>query len=232
MKRLLVLALRQTIRDDMAKHITRSGDADLAANPAYQDKMKALMEQLVPKGAVQLDISFPPYWKAELTSGFRAIPLRRDETQKFYDVDDDIWIPFVRYHWKNTGPALDCRRGAVDDGVIETVETGRIFTTSAFAGLPLEKYFGFEMTVLCVDQRKLPPNQNSKGQPRKFWEFQTFVMPEVYAQIESRREEDMRHIIQLQRNADRLALEEMARINAHRNLGSNIGIPVGNGSSA
>jgi hypothetical protein len=217
----------------MAKHTTRSGDADLANNPVYVDKLKLLMDQLVPKGAVQMDISFPPYWKAAELTGFRGIPLKLDESQKFYNVETDEWVPFARWHWKNTGGPLDCRRGAVDDGEIETVQPGRVFTTSAFAGLPLSSYIGFEMTIICKASTKLPANDRSGGKPRSFWVFETYVMPEVYARIESKRDEDMQYIIQLQRNADRLALEEMTRINAHRKLGSTIALPTnGTGSAA
>jgi hypothetical protein len=210
----------------MARHTTRNGDRDLPQNPAYASKYAELVEQLIPKGAVQIDISFPPYWKAVELTGFRAIPLKRDETQKFYDAETDTYIPFTRIHWKNVGPDLECRRGPVDDGVVETVQTGRIFTTGAFKSLPLEQYFGLELTVICKEKTKLPPNEHSQGRPRTMWMFETWATPETYQLIESRREEDIKRLIEIQRAADRIAVEEMARLNAHRKIGSTVGIPV------
>lgn len=193
-------------------------DPNIQENPAFVSKMEALMSTLVPDGWTKLDISFPPYWKADLATGFRAICLKREEPRNEQD--------FVRYHWKNTGPALDCRRGSVRDGEIETVESGRIFTTGAFAGLPLHKYFGFEMTVICAEMRQLAGNEESDWAPRDFWVFDTYVSPETQQLIESRREEDMAIVARAARQADILAVEEMERINAHKRLGSNIGIPV------
>lgn len=193
-------------------------DPNLQNNPAFISKMEALMSTLVPEDWTKLDVSFPPYWKADLATGFRAVILKREDPRNEKD--------FTRYHWKNTGPALDCRRGSVADGEIETVETGRIFTTGAFAGLPLHKYFGFELTVICADIRKLPGNEESDWVQRDFWVFDTWVSPETQKLVESRREEDMAIVARASRQADIMAIEEMERINAHRRLGSNIGIPV------
>lgn len=195
-------------------------DPNLQNNPAFVSKMEATMAALLPEGSeyIKLDVSFPPYWKAELATGFRAQVLKREDPRNERD--------FTRYHWKNLGPAIDCRRGSVSDGEIETVETGRIFTTGAFAGLPLDKYFGFELTIICSDLRQLPGNEASEFAPRDFWVFDTYVTPQVHALIESRRDEDMQLVARAARNAELIAIEEMERINAHKRLGSNIGIPV------
>ena len=196
----------------------RNIDPDLKNNPAFKSKIEALMAAIVPENWTKLDISFPPYFKAELATGFRAKVLSYEAPRNERD--------FGRFVWQNTGPAIDCRRGAVADGEIETVETGRIFTTGAFAGLPLEKYFGFELAVIVADMRQLPGNEDSDWVPRDFWVFETHVSPETLAMIESQREEDIQFKIAAARNAKRLAVAEMERINAHKELGSNIGIPV------
>lgn len=193
-------------------------DPNLKENPAYVGKMEALMSALLPGDFVKLDLNFPPYYKAELATGFRGIVLKREDPRNEKD--------FTRYHWKNTGPAFDCRRGAVADGELEAVETGRIFTTGAFGGLPLDKYFGFEVVVICADSRQLPGTEESNWVVRDFWVFDTYVSPETNALLESRREEDMQFVARAARNAQLLAIEEMERINAHKRLGSNIGIPV------
>lgn len=217
----------------MAKHADRNGDpalrelkerqrAELAEkrrevkenNPVYQEKMEAL-RALIREGAQKVDLSFPPYWKAAELTGFRAVLLKRDDR----DIKPDGTV-FTRFHWKNTGPGpLDCRRGKVEDGVIESVPVGAIFTTSNFAGLPLQKWFGFEVTVLCIESRTLPGNEKSEYVERDFWEFEGHLMPEDIARIESKDQEDMLFVIEAQRQADREAVIEMARLNSAQRIG-------------
>ena len=183
-------------------------------NPVYQEKLEAL-RKLIRKGQQKVDLSFPPYWKAAELTGFRAQLLRRDDR----DVKPDGSV-FTRFHWKNTGDEpLQCRQGKVEDGVIVDVPVGGIFTTSNFAGLPLHKWFGFEVTVLCMDQRQLPGNEASEWKPRDFWEFEGHLMPEDIARIESKDQEDMLFVIEAQRAADRAAVMEMARLNSAERLG-------------
>jgi hypothetical protein len=186
----------------------------LENNPAYQEKLKAL-RGLIREGAQKVDLSFPSYWKAEVLTGFRAVLLKRDDR----DVKPDGKV-FIRYHWRNTGPApLDCRKGKVSDGVIESIPIGGIFTTSHFAGLPLHKWYGFEVTVLCLDKRKLPGNEESEWVERDMWDFEGHLMPEDIARIESKDQDDMLFVIEAQRMADRSAVMEMARLNSAERIG-------------
>lgn len=215
------------------KHSTRNGDPEIERmkreqreqlearrramkeeNPVYQEKLEAL-KKLIREGAQKVDLSFPPYWKAQELTGFRAVLLRRDDR----DVKPDGSV-FVRYHWKNTGDEpLQCRQGKVEDGVVVDVPPGGIFTTSHFAGLPLHKWYGFEVTVLCMDSRQLPGNEASEWKPRDFWEFEGHLMPEDIARIESKDQEDMLFVIEAQRQADRAAVIEMAKLNSAERLG-------------
>lgn len=183
-------------------------------NPVYQEKLAAL-KKLIREGQQKVDLSFPPYWKAQELTGFRGVLLKRDDR----DVKPDGSV-FVRYHWKNTGDEpLTCRQGKVEDGVLVDVPPGGIFTTSHFAGLPLHKWFGFEVTVLCMDSRQLPGNEASEWKPRDFWEFEGHLMPEDIARIESKDQEDMLFVIEAQRQADRTAVLEMAKLNSAQRLG-------------
>jgi len=209
----------------------RNLDPNLKENPAYKGKIEALMSAIVPEGSKKLDISFPPYWKADVATGFRAVVLRREDPKLEQKATGDIGFregpgQFSRYLWKNVGQPLDCRRGAVADGEIETVDIGRIFSTSAFGGLNLDRYFGCEIAVICTDIRQLPGNEASGWAPRDMWVFDTYVTPETEALLSSRAEADMMRWADVQREADIIAQAEMMRINAHRKLGSNIGIPV------
>lgn len=201
-------------------------DPNFRSNPAFQSKLEATMAAIVPANFVQLDISFPPYWKCELATGFFAKVLGLEPARNERDFD--------RWLWQNQGPAIDCRRGKVNDGEIETVEKGRIFTTGAFGGLRLENYIGFELAVICEGQRQLDGNEESGYAPRTFWEFKVMVSPETLAQIQSTRDQDVQFRIAAARQAKLLAIQEMERLNVGKRLGlghqpvmETTGIPVG-----
>ncbi len=131
-------------------------------------KLQALLNELIPTDWKEEAVGFPPYWKAEVGEGIRGILLARDDRD----------ANFVRYHIEATVP-VECRKGKVDDGEVVTVGTGEIFTMSAYRGLPLENYFGYEVAIVCVGSRKLPPNDESEGIPRDFLVFRTFIPPQV-----------------------------------------------------
>lgn len=180
-------------------------DPSYKDNPAFQSKLEATMAAIVPENYTQLDISFPPYWKCELATGFRAQVLGMEPARN--EQDFDRWV------WRNVGPAIDCRRGKVSDGEIETVDRGRQFTTGAFGGLRLENYIGFELAVICAGQRELPGTKESNWVPRTFWEFQVYVAPEALEKINSQRDEDVAFRIAMAREAKMLKVAEMERIN-------------------
>lgn len=220
-------------RNNNQRRPARNIDPNMKDNPAYQTKMQALVSTLIPEGFKKLDISFPPYWKADIATGFRAIVLRREDPKLEFKDDGSVGQKegpgqFSRYLWKNTGLPLDCRRGAVADGEIETIDVGRIFSTSAFGGLNLDKYLGCELAVLCVDIRQLPGTKESNFAPRDMWVFDTYVSDETEKLIESRAEGDMLRLQEAQREADLLAQAEMMKLNATRKLqaAAHIGIPV------
>jgi hypothetical protein len=206
-------------------------DPSYRDNPVFKSKLEATMAAIVPENYTQLDISFPPYWKADLASGFRAQVLGLEPARNEQDFD--------RWLWRNVGPAIDCRRGAVKDGEIETLDKGRIFTTGAFGGLRLENYIGFELAVICAGQRELDGNEESKWAPRTFWEFQVYVSPETLEAIESTRDEDVQFRIAAAREAKLLRIAEMERINVggkYLNAGkptiNTVGVPAQSGVRA
>jgi hypothetical protein len=185
-------------------------DPSYKENPAFQEKLAATMAAIVPENYQRLDISFPPYWKAALASGFRAQVLGLEPARNKQDFD--------RWLWRNQGPDIDCRRGKVNDGEIETIEKGRIFTTGAFGGLKLENYIGFELAVICAGQDTLPGNEASDWTPRSFWRFDVYVAPETLALIDSQRDEDMEFRIAAAKQAKRYLIAEMEKINVGKRL--------------
>lgn len=191
----------------MAKHTTRSVNTQLEANlqdnPAYQADLDATLAALVPEGWVQDQVSFPPYWKPDLAKGFRGTVIARDERDG----------SFPRYIIESS-LTVDCQQGPVNDGVIVTVEPGMNFSIGAYAALPLEKYFGLEITAIVVGARKLPGNEASVMIPRDLWEWKVMVSPETSKLLKSRRAEDMAFLKEAQRIAHRKAMEELARSSA------------------
>ena len=200
-------------REQQRQELQEKRQEMLDNNPVYQEKLKAL-KALIREGAQKADLTFPPYFKIDEMTGFRGILLRRDDR----DVKDDGTV-FIRYHWRNTGPEpLDCRRGKVEDGVIETVPVGGVFTTGHFGNLPFQKWFGFEVTVLALEKRTMPANSKIPLD-HTFWTCEAHLMPEDLAKIEARDEESMQFVIQAQLAADREAVREMARLNSAERLG-------------
>lgn len=207
------------------KHTTTDGDAALAARangetPSTEKKdaiatvssdaslagLDPALQALIPKNFVETDIGFPPYWKADVNKGFRGIILGFD------DRDPD----FVRIHIENTGPALDCQRGPVDDGVVSTVQPGRIFTIGKFGALPLEGFIGVEVVALCVGKRKLPGNEASRNVPRDLYEWRMLVAKEVEELMKGRRQKERDQLRKLQEEARGKMLAEIASIQAKK----------------
>lgn len=198
-----VLAARANGHTEDNETMAASGDtppADLAGVPAE-------LVGLIPSDFVETEIGFPPYWKASVNKGFRGVILGFD------DRDPD----FVRIHIENTGNLpLDCQRGPVDDGVVQSVNPGRIFTISKFGALPLEQYIGVDVVVLCTGSRKLPGNEASRNVPRDLWEWRVFVSQDVENLLRSRRASEREQLARLQQEARTKMLGEIASINARR----------------
>lgn len=203
----------QRFRDQQRKELEEKRQEMLDNNPVYQEKLKAL-KALIREGAQKADLTFPPYFKIDEMTGFRGTLLKRDDR----DVKEDGSI-FIRYHWRNTGPGpLECRRGKVEDGVVETVPVGGIFTTGHFGNLPFHKWFGFEVTVLALEKRTMPANSKIPLD-HSFWTCEAHLMPEDLKRIESQDLEDQLFIIEAQKLADREAVREMARLNSAQRIG-------------
>ncbi len=190
-----------------SRHTTRTVNTNpeaLSENPAYQADMAATISAVVPDDYVEEQVTFPPYWKPDVAKGWRGVVIARDERE----------MNFPRYIIESS-LTLDCRTGKVNDGEIVTVHPGMNFSISAYKALPLDRYFGLEVAVICTAQRTgLPPNENSEGMPRDMWVWKMMVSPQVKELLVSRRKEDMAFLKEAQRIAGRKHLEELARSQA------------------
>lgn len=191
----------------MAKHKETNGDQAVADAAEARDVGNTIgmndpaLAEIIPKRFVKTQIGFPPYWRCEVGKAFRGIVLLRDER-----------VPnFVRYHIQ-TSTRLDCQIGPVDNGEVVTVQPGEIFTLSAYAALPLERLFGFEVAVLVKGSRKLPGNDDSGGMPRDLFEFEVFVDPEDEKRLISQRKEDQQYLRDAHAKARKLALDNMIQM--------------------
>ena len=194
------MATRHTTRNVSPSSV---GAEELEDNPVYQEILAETMANIVPEGYVEEQVSFPPYWKPEPGTGWRGTIIALDQRAK----------DFPRFIIESA-TTLDCRVGRISDGEIMTITPGMNFSVGAYAALPLERYRGLELAVLCVKQRKgLPPNDESEGMPRDMWVWKVFVHPEVRKLLDSQRKEDMAFVREAQRIAHRKHLEELARAN-------------------
>lgn len=208
----------------MARHTKTNGDENLlnrqqlhsaevlAQNEAYQSDMEAEQKRLFGEDSeefVKGDIGFPPYWKPNIAKGWRGIILARD-----------IRNPkFQRFQIENTGPAFDCWTGPARDGVLVTVETGQVFSISAWRALPLDKYFGLEVVVIATGKREgMAPNEESDGQPRDMWEWSLWTKKENQRLLASQTKEDLQFLVAQQREARRKMLVSMASMNPENQL--------------
>jgi len=189
------------------QHTTRTVNTNpeaLADNPAYQTDMAATMAAVVPEGYVEEQVTFPPYWKPDVAKGWRGTVIARDERE----------VKFPRYIIESA-ITIDCRTGKVTDGEIVTVTPGMNFSISAYKALPLDRYFGLEVAVICTALRTgMAPTEESEGMPRDMWVWKMLVHPDVKKLLDSRKKEDMAFLREAQRIAGRKHLEELARSQA------------------
>lgn len=108
----------------------------------------------------------PPYWKAAMGQSavgqfFRGIPMMIDNKTP----------NFVRYVLQASIP-MTCYRGPVDSAEPVEIEPGDLFTISSYAGLDMEKYLGFEVAAMVVEEMDLKPTDDG---PRKFYRWKIRV---------------------------------------------------------
>lgn len=174
-------------QDYKAKPFT--GDEDMAPGTSTpKSEAEKSFDQFfaadVPEGWVDEQVGFPPYWSPEMGSAFRGMIMYRDERQP----------EFIRYVVQASAP-IRCHRGPSDDEQEEViVQPGELFTTTAYAALPLERYFGFEVWVLAEKKRTLAASTNpnaKEGQKRKReqWDFRIRVSPETKKLLDDQRSE-------------------------------------------
>ncbi len=173
------------------------------------EAQQAEIATAVPQGWVEEAVGFPPYWKPTLGGYFKGIVLMRDERDP----------SFIRYHIEARMP-LDCRTGKADDGEVVAVKTGEVFTTSAFAALPLDRFFGFEVFVQVTQTRKLPGNDQSDNVERDMWVFKVMVSPETKKLLDDGRRENIAYLKEMRAAASKKAIENMMLLNSNGAKGS------------
>lgn len=192
------------------KHTNKTVNVyDVTENPEYKAAMDELMNTLVPAGSdlVEDQINFPPYWKPEAATGWKGKPLYMDSREQKFP----RWVV-------ESSIAMDCRVGEVRDGEIVSIQPGDRFSMGVYAGLPLERYIGAEVTVICVKDRPLKPDEET-GDPRAMWIFRSFVSKEVKAMLKGRSEQDLKRLQEAHAYARQEMFKELAKANQPRSRG-------------
>lgn len=114
---------------------------------------------------------FPPYWTPVEGRKILARPIAKDEN------DPD----FPRYVLV-AGAPVPCEQGSADEKKPVTVKKGELFTCSVYGGLPLDRYMGVEVGIVCRGKKAIPGGKS-------LWVFQLFVSPDQKKVLEAKRAE-------------------------------------------
>ncbi len=224
----------------MAKHTQVDGDRALQeAKDKRAKEVETLrmndpaFAEVIPAEWVKRDTAFPPYLQMYVGCVLRVVPTWRDERQIIETKNGDR--KFVRYHLQLKAPVegIECRRGPADErGEPVPVRAGQTFSIGAYAGLEqeLNALMGLEVGILCKKERPLKDDPDT-GEPRKFFEFETFVSPETERMLLSESVEDQGKLRNAYREARQLARENNVRLlMASKEAAPLVG--VGNGRAA
>ena len=203
------------------KHTTTDGDAVLQAAKDRREKeleeiraLEADNEEVIPAAWVKRDTAFPPYAQFYIGMQIRCRPIWRDERQKI-TLRDGTERQFVRYHLELLAPkGIECRRGPTDErGTPVAVRQGQIFSVGAVVGLENEfnALMGLEMAFQCVGERPLKDDPDT-GEPRKMYDFETFVSPDLEKQLVSENKQDQERLRAAYRQARQMARENNVRL--------------------
>ena len=116
-------------------------------------------------------VGLPPYWNPEVGRKFKAVVVGIDEKDP----------EFPRYQLRASA-AVRCGRGPSDDAETVLVKKGQYFTCSTYAALPLNRYIGYEVIVICVKLR-----EGVTKQGYDVWEFRVLTDSETKKQLQDRR---------------------------------------------
>lgn len=116
-------------------------------------------------------VGLPPYWNPEVGRKFKATVCAIDDK-------DPEFNRFVL----RASHAVRCQRGPAKDAETLLVTKGQYFTCSVYAALPLQRFIGFEVIVICV---KLREGVTKEG--FDVWEFRVLTDEATKKQLEERR---------------------------------------------
>lgn len=203
------------------KHTITDGDAVLQAAKERREKeieeiraAEVDAEEVIPASWVKRDTAFPPYLQFYVGMQVRCRPIWRDERQVI-TLRDGTERKFVRYHLELLAPkAIECRRGPVDErGTPVAVRKGQVFSVGAVVGLENEfnALIGLDMGFQCIGERPLKDDPDT-GEPRKMYDFETFISPDLERQLVSENKEDQERLRVAYRSARQMARENNVRL--------------------
>jgi hypothetical protein len=106
---------------------------------------------------------------------------------------------------------LTCYRGPVDSAEAVSVAPGELFTISAYAGLDMVRYLGFEIAAIIVEDTQLAPTVEIAV--RNFYRWKIRVPRETMKQLQEMRVEETKLLrIEAQNFARKRMLERRNEI--------------------
>lgn len=169
---------------ETAQSKPKAATVTTASDFNFDEYEKAINEAVT--GWEEEQVGFPPYWNpSHVGNALIAKVIMRDERDP----------SFVRYILQAVKFPLVCKKGPSEDAEQVIVQPGEFFTMSAYAALPLERFFDLEVVVKVANKRKLPGNEASDGVKRDLWEFKVLVSPESKKILANRREDEHKRLL-------------------------------------
>ena len=116
-------------------------------------------------------IGFPAYWTPAEGRKLKVIPVALDQRDP----------KFARWVLKAMHKVA-CQSGPTDEAEPRLVQAGETFSMSMYAGLPLQRYIGEEIVIVCKEEVDI-------GDGKTFWKWDIKVTPAVKARVKARVEE-------------------------------------------
>jgi len=151
----------------------RRNQERMAAADAARNDPEAIVDEDFDIESVFTDeqVGLPPYWNPEVGRKFKATVVGIDDK-------DPNFNRFIL----RASHGIRCQRGPAEDAETLLVKAGQYFTCSLYAALPLQRFIGFEVIVICV---KLREGVTKDG--FDVWEFRVLTDEETKAQLAERR---------------------------------------------
>lgn len=143
---------------------------------AEKEVTKSTTALAIPKGYEEQQTGLPPYWGPNEEELAEGVPQFFHARVIAFDGKDPAFQRWVL----QAVDALTCWRGKEKEEEVQ-VKPGEFFSISAYAGLPLGRYFGFPVFVVAKGKRGI-------GKGQSVWEWTLRTTPEAAKAVQERQQ--------------------------------------------